>query len=142
LNEIVIESLRFLHSGLRWFFVGLVIFAALYYVARWVFRTDYDILSARLLSVLSVLMLLQGGIGALFALTLGSLTNVGAHLFWTSLATGWGVTPFLWRHRLMPHALRYRLLLGWLAVLVVLVLLGIAALPPDIQWRVYSNATS
>ncbi|MDZ4765822.1 MAG: hypothetical protein SGI73_14850 [Chloroflexota bacterium] len=139
--ETIHETLRFLHSGLRWLFVGLTLFTSAYFSIRLAARRDYDILSGRLATSYSALLAIQWVVGIVFLFTAAIPGNLAAHILMTTFAMIAAQTYFFWRRNVMPVAVRYQRLLLLIVVVSVLMLLGIAALSPDIQWRFYSNAS-
>lgn len=145
--EVVVDVLRFLHSWTRWLFVGIAAVAVVYYLARLAARQDYDVLSARLITAFSSLVGVQWGIGLLFVGALGSMTGFGVRHYWEHLtvmtvALVVAHLHFMWRRKALNARTRYGRYLGLIAGVMVLIVVGIATLPPGIQWRFYPASPS
>ncbi len=138
--EVVIEVLRYLHSWTRWLVVGIAVVTVVYFAVRLATRGEYDILSARLMTAFSGLISLQWLIGIVFLVTLGSMTGFGIRHYWEHLVTmtiavGVASMHFRWRRLELAPSARYGRLLGVIAGTILLLIIGIATLPPAIQWR-------
>jgi hypothetical protein len=143
--EVVMDVLRYLHSWTRWVVVGIALFTVVYFAIRLAARSEFDVLSARLMTAFTGLISLQWLIGIIFLIVLGSETGFGVRHYWEHLvamtvAVFVASLHFRWRKLTLAPAARYGRLLGLIAATMVLVVIGIAALPPAIQWRFLASS--
>jgi hypothetical protein len=143
--EVIVDVLRYLHSWTRWLVVGIAVVAVVYFAVRLVRRGDFDILSSRLMTAFSGLVSLQWLIGIILLVSLGSMTGFGIRYYWEHLvvmtiAVFVSSLPFRWRRVELASRARYGRLLGAIGATILLVIIGIATLPPVIQWRFFANS--
>jgi hypothetical protein len=73
------------------------------------------------------------------------MTGFGIRYYWEHLvvmtiAVFVSSLPFRWRRVELASRARYGRLLGAIGATILLVIIGIATLPPVIQWRFFANS--
>lgn len=138
----MIEIVQFLHSWTRWIVLIVTVVTLIYLALRLFSGSAWDALATRLMSAFSSLVGLQWLLGLVLLVVLGSQTGFGVRHYWEhltmmTLALVVAHGHFMWRRRPLADRARYtRNLLTVIGVLV-LVVVGIMALPEPIRWRLF-----
>jgi FtsH-binding integral membrane protein len=136
----MIDIVQFLHSWTRWIVIVVSIVALVYLVLR--LNRDWDAMAARLMSAFSSLVGLQWALGLVLLIVRGSQTGFNVrhyweHLFMMTLALIVAHGHYMWRRRELTSRARYTRNLATIIVALILVVIGIMALPEGIRWRLY-----
>jgi hypothetical protein len=136
------DIIQFLHSWARWLVLIVSIVALVYLALRLFGGNAWDALASRLMSAFSSLVGLQWLIGLLLLIVRGSQTGFGVRYYWEhltlmTLALIVAHGHFMWRRHEMPDRTRYTRNLLTILVVLLLVVVGIMALPEGIRWRLY-----
>jgi hypothetical protein len=138
----LIDIVQFLHSWARWIVLVVSIIALVYLALRLLSNRDWDAMAARLMSAFSSLVGLQWVLGLVLLVVRGSQTGFGIRHYWEhlvvmTLALVAAHGHFMWRRRELTSRARYTRNLITIIVVLVLVVVGIMALPEAIRWRLY-----
>lgn len=121
------EFLYTLHSHNRWLVFLAAIAAIVVLCITWLRGTEYNKGNRIIVSVFNILMMIQGTIGIILLFNLGILRHRLEHAVVMTLAIG--VVHMSARWKSLPGPLRARNTAVTIAVSLLLVLIGILALP-------------
>jgi hypothetical protein len=134
------QIFRFLHSWNRWLLIVAAVIALVYFARGWLTSQPWTKFARTLQTIFSSLVDLQWLLGLILLISYGSITGFGIRHYWEHLTvqTIALVVAHLhvrWRKKELEDKTRYQR--GFLVVIAVLILIfvGIMALPAGIQWR-------
>lgn len=134
------DVLRFVHSWLRYGFLLVAVAAVVWLVVGLVQRRAFPANGTNLMRLFSTFFALQWVVGIALLLEQGSLRGFGVRHFWEhftvmTAALVLAHAHYAWRRRELPDTTRYRNNLLVIVGVVVLVVVGILALPAGMQWQ-------
>lgn len=138
------EILRFLHSLTRWGVIIVTLAVVAYLLIGWLSSRRWERRGATLMSLFSSLVGVQWLLGVVLLIVMLTAGGVGGqtwgHVVVMTLALFTAHGHFMMRRRQLDDKARYQRYLGIVVITLLLVLVGIFALPSGIQWRFYTPA--
>lgn len=134
------DMFRFIHSWNRWLLVGVTLLSLIYLGRGWFTAQPWTKHSQTLLKIFSSLVGIQWVLGAVLLANLGSITGLVVPHYWEHLtiqSIGLGVSYLhvMWREKELDDKTRYKRSFLMIISVLILTVVGIMALPADIQWR-------
>jgi hypothetical protein len=145
--DVIQEIVRVLHSWNRWLVLIFAVVGLVYFGMGLVQRRGWEARAQSLLNGFGNVIGLQWLLGLILLGVWGSMTDFGQrhfyeHLFAQTLAMIAANAHHGWRRRELPDSARWRNGLLVIIGTLVLVVIGVLALPGGIQWRFYIPAGS
>ena len=134
------DILRFLHSWVRWIVVVIALIDLVYFAIGWLQSRNYDQIARRMMMAFSMSISIQWLIGLIYLIALGSETGFGVRFYWEhavtmTIAVFVANVPSILRRRPLTDKQRYLVNVGSIIAVIILVIIGISALPEAIRWR-------
>ncbi|MEO8392213.1 MAG: hypothetical protein ABI700_04395 [Chloroflexota bacterium] len=134
------DILRFLHTWIRWIVVVIALIDLVYFAIGWLQARAYDQMARRMMLAFSMSISIQWLVGLIYLIALGSVTGFGVRFYWEhavamTIAVFVANVPSILRRRPLTDKQRFLVNVGSIIAVIILVIIGISALPEAIRWR-------